>query len=89
MVLPADVPKTAINVLQALWRFDAGDYVATVVLRKKIAVADIANASLAGGVAIGSTCDKVGPDRDYHWKCWPAPLSTFGFAIIQPRLQGS
>ena len=58
-------------------------------LRRKISPADIANASLAGGVAIGSTC----ASENFYGMAFviglcAGALSTFGFAVIQPRLQG-
>ena len=90
LVAPQDVPHTAINVIFALCGSTLATYFATVLLRRKISPADIANATLAGGVAIGSTCASA----DFYGggvrrsACWPACLSTFGFAVIQPRLQG-
>jgi ammonium transporter Rh len=57
-------------------------------LRRKISPADIANATLAGGVAIGSTCARP----DFYAGAFAiglaaGVLSTFGFAVLQPRLQ--
>jgi ammonium transporter Rh len=64
-------------------------YIASVGFRKKIAIADIANAALAGGVAIGSTCDKVGPAVAFAIGAVAGLVSTFGFAVIQPKLQAA
>jgi ammonium transporter Rh len=88
LVTPAEVPSTAINVVLALCGSTLATYVATVVLRKKISPADIANATLAGGVAIGATCAKA----DFYGSAFAiglgaGVLSTFGFAVLQPRLQ--
>ncbi len=87
LVAPADVPRTAVNVILALCASTLSTYLASVGLRKKIAIADIANAALAGGVAIGSTCDKVIPAAAFGVGVLAGVVSTFGFAILQPRLQ--
>jgi len=57
LVPPELVPHTAINVILALSGATLATYVASISLRGKNSAADIANAALAGGVAIGSTCD--------------------------------
>jgi ammonium transporter Rh len=87
LVAPADVPTTAVNVIMALCASTLSTYLASVGLRKKIAIADIANAALAGGVAIGSTCDKIGPLAAFGIGILAGGVSTFGFAVLQPRLQ--
>ena len=87
LVAPADVPKTAVNVILALCGSTLATFLASVTLRKKIAIADMANAALAGGVAIGSTCDKIGPLPAFGIGVLAGALSTCGFAILQPRLQ--
>lgn len=86
---PRDVPHTAINVIFALCGSTLATYFATVLLRRKISPADIANATLAGGVAIGSTCASENFYRmAFVIGLLAGALSTFGFAVIQPRLQG-
>ena len=87
LVAPADVSKTAINVIMALCASTLATYVCSVVFRKKIAIADIANAALAGGVAIGSTCDKVSPAVAFGIGVMAGAISTFGFAVLQSKLQ--
>ena len=86
LVLPADVPKTAINVILALCGSTLATYVASVKLRGKISAADIANATLAGGVAIGSTCDLASPPAAFTIGILAGAISTFGFAIIQGKI---
>ncbi|MSM40102.1 MAG: ammonium transporter [Geobacter sp.] len=86
LVAPADVPKTAVNVILALCGSTLATYVATVKLRGKISTADIANATLAGGVAIGSTCDLATPGAAFTIGVLAGIVSTFGFAVIQGRL---
>ena len=89
LVPAAAIPHTAINVILALCGSTLATYMATVLLRRKISPADIANAALAGGVAIGSTCDM----ENFYAQAFLIGLgagvvSTFGFAIIQGKLQG-
>ncbi|MFA6134731.1 MAG: ammonium transporter [Phycisphaerae bacterium] len=89
LVPAADVPHTGINVILALCGSTLSTYVVTLLLRRKISPADIANATLAGGVAIGTTCAR--PDFYVGAMVIGAAagaLSTFGFAVIQGRLQG-
>ena len=86
LVAPADVPRTAVNVILALCGSTIATYFASVKLRGKISAADIANATLAGGVAIGSTCDLAVPGAAFAIGLMAGIVSTFGFAIIQARL---
>lgn len=86
LVAPADVPKTAVNVILALCGSTLSTYFASVKLRGKISAADIANATLAGGVAIGSTCDLAAPGTAFGIGILAGVVSTIGFAIIQGRL---
>ena len=86
LVAPAEVPKTAVNVILALCGSTLATYFASVKLRGKISAADIANATLAGGVAIGSTCDLVVPGTAFIIGLLAGALSTFGFAVIQAKL---
>lgn len=86
LVAPADVPRTAVNVILALCGSTLATYFASVKLRGKISAADIANATLAGGVAIGSTCDLAVPGTSFAIGIMAGIISTFGFAFIQSRL---
>lgn len=86
LVAPPDVPLTAVNVILALCGSTLATYFASVKLRGKIAAADIANATLAGGVAIGSTCDLASPAAAFAIGILAGVVSTFGFAVIQARL---
>ena len=49
----------------------------------------MANATLAGGVAIGSTCDSASHPTAFVIGILSGVLSVFGFAVIQSRLQKS
>jgi ammonium transporter Rh len=88
LVAPADVPRTAVNVILALCGSTLATYFASVKLRGKISAADIANATLAGGVAIGSTCDLAAPGTAFAIGILAGVVSTFGFAVIQAKLTG-
>ncbi len=87
LVPAAQVPQTVVNVVIALCGATLATYVATCALRRKISIADIANASLAGGVAIGSTCDHASPVSSMVIGLLAGALSVFGFAVILPWLQ--
>jgi ammonium transporter Rh len=89
LVAPADVPMTVVNVIIALCGSTLATFVASLKLRGKVSVADVANAALAGGVAIGSTCDKVPPMQAFVIGVLAGALSTVGFAVIQDRLQNA
>ncbi len=88
LVAPELVPFTAVNVVIALCGSTLATYLMSVVLRRKIAIADIANAALAGGVAIGATCDAANHPTAFLIGIIAGSVSTFGFAIIQSRLEG-
>ncbi len=87
LVAPELVPHTGINVILALSGATIATYFASVLLRGKIAIADIANAALAGGVAIGSTCDTASLTAAFIIGIIAGSLSSFGFAIIQPKAE--
>jgi ammonium transporter Rh len=87
LVAPELVPHTAINVILALSGATIATYFASVFLRGKISAADIANAALAGGVAIGSTCDLASFSAAFIVGILAGVLSTFGFAILQNKIE--
>jgi ammonium transporter Rh len=88
LVAPEMLPRTIVNVVLALCGATVATYFASIVLRKgKISIADIANASLAGGVAIGSTCDHANHPTAFLIGLLAGAVSTFGFAVIQGKLQ--
>ncbi len=88
LVAPELVPHTAINVILALSGATIATYFASVKLRGKIDAADIANAALAGGVAIGSTCDIASFSAAFFVGVIAGVLSTFGFAVLQSKVEG-
>jgi ammonium transporter Rh len=87
LVTPQEMPHTVVNVILALCGSTLATYLFSVSLRKKISIADIANAALAGGVAIGSTCVIATHSMAIIIGILAGGLSTFGFAIIQSRQQ--
>lgn len=89
LVAPNMIPQTVVNVVIALCGSTLLTYVATILLRRKICAADIANATLAGGVAIGSSCDHVSLTVAFIIGSVAGFASTFGFAVIQAKLQGA
>lgn len=88
LVAPELIPHTVVNVVLALCGATVATYFSSIVLRKgKISIADIANASLAGGVAIGSTCDYANHPTAFLIGLLGGAVSTIGFAVIQGKLQ--
>jgi len=77
----------AINTILSLCAATISTYLATTLLRKKIVIEDMANAALAGGVAIGSSCAMTTPKASLILGFIAGILSVIGFAIIQPRVQ--
>ena len=88
VVPPEQMPKTAINTLLALCGATLLTYVVSMMLRKgRLASGDMANAALAGGVAIGATCNTASAGAAFAIGCVAGALCVVGYAIIQPRLQ--
>ena len=88
-IVPAgDLQKTAVNTVLALCGATLVTYLLSALLRKgKPAIADIANASLAGGVSIGATCNLVSAPVAFLIGILAGALCVIGYAIIQPRMQ--
>lgn len=81
------IPHTVVNVFLALSGSTLITYISSISLRGKINAADIANAALAGGVAIGSTCDHASHSGAMLIGVIAGAVSTFGFARIQSKQQ--
>jgi ammonium transporter Rh len=87
-LVPVDqIPLVAINTVLALCGSTLSTYVFSVLIRGKIEIGDIANASLAGGVAIGATVAHVTPGWSMLIGLAAGMISVVGYTIIQPRLQ--
>ena len=83
---PAHTYLTALNTILALAGSTLATYVFTKLIRGKIEIEDIANAALAGGVAIGSTCSTADPGFSMIIGICAGTLSTLGFSIIAPKV---
>jgi ammonium transporter Rh len=79
------IPSTVVNVFIALCGSTIATYIASVSIRGKINAADIANAALAGGVAIGATCDYATHFEAMIIGVIAGAISTIGFAIFQAK----
>lgn len=81
------IPHTVVNVFLALCGSTIITYILSISIRGKINIADIANAALAGGVAIGSTCDHASHPAAFFIGVLAGTIATVGFAILQVRQQ--
>jgi ammonium transporter Rh len=87
-LVPVDqIPLVAINTIFALCGATLATYAFSTFIRGKIEVGDIANASLAGGVAIGASVAIVTPGWSMLIGAAAGAISVIGFTVIQPRLQ--
>lgn len=88
IVPEADFQKTVVNTVLALCGATIITYLLSTLLRKgKTSIADIANASLAGGVAIGATCNIVSAPVAFFIGILAGAICVIGYIVIQPRLQ--
>jgi ammonium transporter Rh len=88
IVPEGDLQKTAVNTVLALCGATLVTYVLSALMRKgKPAIADIANASLAGGVSIGATCNLVSAPVAFLIGVLAGALCVIGYTVIQPRMQ--
>lgn len=81
------IPHTVVNVFLALCGSTLATYFVSVKLRGKVLIADIANAALAGGVAIGATCDFATHPQAIVIGLIAGVISTVGFAVLQNKQQ--
>ncbi|MGR3221438.1 MAG: ammonium transporter [Candidatus Anammoxibacter sp.] len=88
IVEPALVPTAALNTVIALCGATLATLVFSKIIRGKIGIEDMANAALAGGVAIGATCAHV-PSLRYALFIGlvAGTISVLGYTVIQPRIQ--
>jgi ammonium transporter Rh len=90
IVSPEQMPQTVMNTILALCGATVITYFASSIFRKgKTSIADMANAALAGGVAIGATCNLVTSPVAFVIGLLAGLLSVIGFVFIQPKLQAS
>lgn len=82
------MPQTIVNTILALSGATLATYFLSTYFHKgKTSMVDMANAALAGGVAIGSTCNLVGPGGAFVIGLLAGTLSVVGFVFIQPALE--
>jgi ammonium transporter Rh len=87
-LVPAElVSFTVVNVILALCGSTVITYILSKQIRGKINIADIANAALAGGVAIGATCDHATHGMAIVIGVTAGAISTIGFAVLQSKQQ--
>jgi ammonium transporter Rh len=83
-----DMPKTAVNTVLSLSGATVSAYLLSTLLRKgKTSLADMANAALAGGVAIGATCNLVGPMVAFGIGALAGAVCILGYVFVQPALE--
>jgi ammonium transporter Rh len=88
IVPEAQFQQTVINTIMALCGATLVTFFLSTIIRKgKPAIADIANASLAGGVAIGATCNLVSTPVAFLIGLLAGTICVVGYGVIQPALQ--
>lgn len=88
IVPAAQFEQTVINTVVALCGATVMTFVLISLLRRgKPAIADIANASLAGGVAIGATCNLVSTPMAFLIGVLAGAVCVIGYVVIQPAIQ--
>lgn len=83
-----EMPQTIVNTVLALSGATLATYFLSTRFHKgKTSMVDMANATLAGGVSIGSTCNLVSPGGAFAIGLLAGALSVVGFVFIQPLLE--
>jgi ammonium transporter Rh len=79
---------TAVNTIMSLCGATLITCLMSAILRKgKLIISDVANAALAGGVAIGATCNLVTPLGAFGIGVLAGAICVIGYALIQPRFE--
>ena len=82
------MPQTIVNTILALSGATIATYfLSTYFHQGKTSMVDMANAALAGGVSIGSTCNIVGPGGAFTIGLLAGTLSVVGYVFLQPVLE--
>jgi ammonium transporter Rh len=83
-----EMPQTVANTVLALCGATISTYFLSTYFHKgKTSMVDMANAALAGGVAIGSTCNIVSPTGAFGIGLLAGAVSVIGYVFIQPALE--
>lgn len=88
-IVPAEqFQQTVVNTVLALCGATLITYIFSAIFRKgKVSIADIANGSLAGGVAIGATCNLVSAPAAFLIGILAGGICVVGYTLIQPKLE--
>jgi ammonium transporter Rh len=87
VVPPEQVAATAVNTILALCGATASTFLLSAYFNKgKVAIGDMANAALAGGVAIGATCNVVNAPTALMIGALAGALCVFGYAVVQAKI---
>jgi ammonium transporter Rh len=88
-VVPAEqVAATAVNTILALCGATLSTFVFSMIFSKgKVMIGDMANAALAGGVAIGATCNVVSGPTAFAIGAVAGALCVFGYAVVQAKIK--
>jgi ammonium transporter Rh len=88
-VVPAEqVAATAVNTILALCGATVSTFIASAIFSKgKVMIGDMANAALAGGVAIGATCNIVSAPCALAIGAIAGVLCVFGYAVVQAQIK--
>ena len=79
---------TAVNTVLALCGATAATFVFSSIFgHGKVAIGDVANAALAGGVAIGATCNIVPAPFAFGIGLVAGAVCVIGYVVVQPKLQ--
>lgn len=88
VVAHEQMPLTVMNTILSLCGATITTYIASSLFRKgKVLIADMINAALAGGVAIGATCNILTPIGAFGVGALAGFVCMIGFVFIQPVLQ--
>jgi ammonium transporter Rh len=88
VVPPEQVAATAVNTVLALCGATISTCLASAIFNKgKVMIGDIANAALAGGVAIGATCNVVSAPTALVIGALAGVLCVFGYAVVQAKIK--
>ncbi len=80
--------QTAVNTLLSLCGATLSTYMLSTLLRRgKTSIADMANAALAGGVAIGATCNIAAPALAFGIGAVAGILCVLGYVYVQPFIE--
>ncbi|MEI6810203.1 MAG: ammonium transporter [bacterium] len=83
-----EMPQTVVNTVMSLSGATISTYLLSTLLRKgKTSIADMANAALAGGVAIGATCNIVSPGIAFGIGLLAGAVCVIGYVFVQPALE--